>query len=45
MKPYPDIKICEDEDCTEEHNPIDSDEEHHYGCECSLCIEFYRSLK
>lgn len=46
MKPYPDIQLCYDEDCAKDHNPVDDDEaQHHYGCECDLCLEFYRSLK
>lgn len=30
--------------CDEEHN-LCGDEDHHYGCECTLCVEHYRSLK
>lgn len=46
MTLYPDIRLCYDEECDLEHNPVDDDEaRHHYGCECSLCLDFYRSLK
>ena len=35
-------ELCRDpETCTREHNEND----HHYGCECSECIEIYRQLK
>lgn len=47
---YPHIKTCplseEDEaECLEEHNPLPDYEDHHYGCECEGCLEWYRSLK
>lgn len=40
--------VCPDpENCTELHNEEDpqTNEEHHYGCECSWCIYVYWSLK
>lgn len=45
--PYPVILVCHDpENCGQMHNEHYGDEsDHHYGCECSECLEFYRSLK
>mgnify|MGYP001577394444 FL=1 len=46
MTPYPEIKVCPDPDnCTELHNELPGNENHHYGCECFDCILYYRSLK
>lgn len=50
MQPYPHIMICTvfddpDSDCQTEHNPLPGYEDHHYGCECDGCIEWYRTLK
>lgn len=45
--PYPQIIRCPDPDnCEFDLDHIEtSDGLHHYGCECSECVEFYRSLK
>ena len=47
INPYPQILVCPDpENCTEWHNEGSPEaEQHHYGCECSDCVAFYRSLK
>lgn len=42
------LLLCTDPDhCAKEHTDIETmtDEMHHYGCDCSCCLEFYRSLK
>jgi len=45
MGTYPTVLICPivdtDEECSEEHNPLPGYEDHHYGCECSGCVEWY----
>ena len=42
-------KPCPNPDtCSEEHNECShgcDDGEHHYGCECLCCMDFYRRLK
>ncbi len=40
--------VCKDpENCEEFHNEEEpgTNESHHYGCECSWCIQCYWSLK
>lgn len=37
--------LCVTEECDNEHNEIDIDEMHCYGCDCYECLTFYRSLK
>lgn len=40
--------LCPDpETCAEQHNEANpnTNEEHHYGCECAWCIQVYWSLK
>lgn len=45
------IIVCSNpENCNEHHceRPLGMENdgvEHHYGCECEECIEYYRSLK
>lgn len=43
---YPQIKTCpfgpdDEAECLEEHNPLPGYEEHHYGCECEGCVQWY----
>lgn len=50
MKPYPQYDICthteeEEQECMKEHNPLPGYEDHHYGCECSGCVQWYWLLK
>lgn len=44
---YPQLLICPDPDhCTALHNEDRGQgEDHHYGCECDHCVDFYWSLK
>ena len=40
--------ICQVEDleeCFKEHNPDPNYEDHHYGCECEGCLQWYWTLK
>lgn len=41
---YPTVKVCtvpKEEECHEEHNPLPGYEDHHYGCECDGCMQWY----
>ncbi len=45
------ILICpsagedEENNCQIEHNPLEGYEDHHYGCDCDGCVQWYWLLK